>query len=1526
MSRVPVTAANYTDDAARRAKDVMARIMGGTLQVAEIRSMSLDELVTLWRTPTGTTSVLHEAMMWGSVHLVRAAFETIGSNRPNYHMVADSNGNVPLHMFAMRAEAHDVQLTQLVVNGSPIEALRAMNKEGNTPVHLFPLCGNQAAVQLCKARDAGLLARHNSYQQTPEELTLQRMRGDLESQVQSLKKENRRLAHNQSKADDDEEKFKDFYQRMDEELKNRDAEKAEMEAAAKAAAKKIEALEAMRASQAAVMRDALEKKANAEKIAEKLRRECDTAMATVHASNEEIARRTAEVEQRDRDVREQAAALTAAYVEVEALKRDEDSEQKRALEVAEARAQEMERLVESERRSSSTTSLTLAEEKDRARKLEEQLAALRRAHAEVASMRQSLTEEQQRKIAAAEHRAAELQASVDEQRTQRDDAARKLEEQKRATEEARSQLDAMKRRVDELETRKLNAAGDVTNASHELERMRNELERVRREGTEQREQQLKLLNDGNERARADLEKFKSSSDEAQLLRLSLDAERDRNEQWRITAEENEQKIKTLIAELEAARERPISINPPTQSLSHSQLLRRPSASRISTSTHTSITSNGVFGGISAATSSSSSTGSNSSSATIEEQLTSPRSRASMTLTLDARPLPTMAAASDDGSNARFNTKFFANVVSRVLECDVETLAVLVSPKLELNVDAIVDQLEHNLLEALLLKTVQNHHILHATRNAGKMAGTATEAQYNRAAEMFELLVKAGVRWAELPAFVAAHHEHVSSALAAKLANYEQWWPFAEALLAGDKAKDALGAIMRALPTIGDPNHILTHFSTKSTREQFADRNMSYLHIALETYTEHVVPIVTAILGVPEIDVNLRNSHDMTPLHTALMRLHATPHKCAPIVEALLAAGADPTTPCVNAEIVAHWAILAGKAAKQDHDTPAKREAGEAMVRAKLLQRSVSKRAVIGGQRALSTSTTNVEELSTLRTDAQKYTTPLAMAQILGNERLVELLTRTRYRRIETHDLAEMIVDRAMLGCALRESHRSGQLVRYPMLVRYFELLHHILNCFNPYTTSVFLATGTRPTVLSTKLGIALPQSIVDNDERTLCELVNARLRDPQSSETASLRQAIQAASATNGGGAAPPATPRSMGGSSIGDVTRALEQVVADIDGTRDLALVCDLAKRLLRIATAVETHTYSVSDVILKSVGERYDDAVLLAIATFIEQARPSPTAFVYVVARDDAQFGPLVCYDSVLAARGNMTVLQALFASGHVALIEALYARSPDTLEHRFRHDRALLKIAVDCKQPLVLVAIDFMCEHAAARRRRAIEKRESPTDALALAREIKRNQQPLLLEAKTCEAANREHYSLVTTEGSTVLHLCIEQLRDDLLQFALSTVAQQMLLCDAHGRKPFEVAQRMARDPALSEAARATLDACTSLLSSHAHLVVGTLNLTGTMSPRTNGTPTAAPKSPVLELATPIMVARLDTPTSGDKQHTPHRRKHREKPAEPAVDAPFEDVPLADTVDEKPDEATPRKTKRKKHKGDTKELDGE
>lgn len=1378
--------------------ELLEAVQNGTLRVAELRKYPRDALTARIETPLGATTLLHQLMLVGNERLVRAALEIVGTDRPAHYMALDADNSTPVHAFAQRlvgGAARDA-LTKAVIDAVPLAALRAVNKDGNTPVHLFPLCGNAAAVALCRARDPALCAVQNSYHQTPTELALERQRVESESALKALRSENRRLAHNQSMADADEEKLREFYARMDAEMKRRDEQEATLRREAEKSTERIKALEAIALTKERVMREAIARREEAERDAARLKKQLAEAGATQTAAHEAVERTRAELAARERDVAERSAALTEAFNEIRNLEVD--------------------------------TGI---------------------ADAAVAAA-------QQRKLALAEARAAELQAQHAAEKAARDRVADELHTKQTMVERLQTELDDAKRRFGEIETKSVHAVNAESAARARFDEMRGEVERVQAEERRAFEAQIASLREQNERNRAEMSKLQLSGDEAKKLRETLDAERERTEQWRQAHEESELRVKTLITELEAEQTRPVSV----PQLSPRSLQRRPSSQKISTAVAAAAAAEAANG--------------------AADALTTPRSRASVGLA------PAGPTVTDEGTNERF----FNNVLNRVLECDCDTMGVLVSPKLELDIGTIVDRTGAGLLELFLMKTLQANYVVTAATTANKPVDAATSARVERAPDMFELLVRAGARWNGLPTFIAEHRVRLPKTLTAKFDVYEQWWAFADALLAGERTKDAHLALARLLPTIGDPNHILTQFHAKTAREHFAGREMSYLHLALELYNEQALSVVELLLSVPGIDANLCNAQQMTPLHTAINRFHKTAGRCAALVEALMAAGADPLRPCDNSEIIEQWAQLAGDAVPKhsgvDADKQTRREASETASRAKLLQRgSKSTRSLRASQ------TIATDDQTWLVTATNRYTTPLAMAKIVGNERLIELLTHERYRRVETRTLTAMIVDRAMMHHWLLEAFERGTLSRRPLVAKYFELLHHVPHCFNPYTTSVIVATGVRPRVLKTKLAVGLAQSLVDVEERQIVETITHRLDDPHSFEAKAV--AVAASSSTT-----PPATPRSRFGSLV-DAHQALEQIVADLEGNEEFVAVWQLASALLRIVRAAETFAYDVSAPILASAVARYDEAVEQAICAMIERRSP-PAAFVYVVARDDAQFGPRVCYDSLLPTlRPQRTVLQALVASGDVAKLEAIYARAPEALDHRFANDRALLKLAIESHQPLVIAWMDYVGERAATARRRAFESRTVKTSSGLPQAALRRA--GVERDAKQCQAPNREHYALITAEGSTVLHLCVEALRDDLLDFVLSSAFAQLQKCDARGRRPVELAIQIALNEKLSTSDKEALARCTALLRGSAHLLVTPLVLpTSTAALEAMTSPRKSPAAPSVTTTpplTPLKVPKSEqllSPRVKKERSTP-RSKADDEQADP--DAKWETITLTD-----------------------------
>ena len=1319
-------------------------VQQNTLKVAELRKYSRDALVARIETSFGATTLLHNIMLIGNERLVSAALEIIGSDKPAMYTVLDADNNTPVHAFAQRVVSgqHNDQLTAAVINSAPLAALRATNKNGDTPAHLFPLCGNTRAVEMCRKRDPSLVVTQNALRQTPVELALERQRVEQTSELKVLQAENRRLAHNQSMADAEEAKLAEFYRRMDIETKRRDAQEAALRQEVERSAERIRALEAIAQTKERVMREAIANREKAEAQVTRLKQRLDEAAATQSSAADAVERTARTLAERERELLERQTALAEAFAEVTALRTE-------------------------------TTD--------------------------------ALADDQRSKIDAAEQRAAALQAQIAAEQAARDAVAQELGAQQTLVTRLQSELDEARRRVTEVETTKTRADADESAARSKFEELRAQLCRVQTEERLAFETQIATLRAQNEQNRNELARLQLSGDEAKKLRETLEAERDRTEQWQHAHEESELRVRSLLVELEAEQARPIAMGAASatsnSSTGHAALQRRPSSTKMSAAV----------------------------SAALSTSTTIPA------------PTPVNLATFDEGAN----DKFIQNVINRVLECDCDALSLLV--KLELDIAGIVDRAGTGLLELFMMKVLQASYVT----TAANWTESTTSQAVIRASEMFELLVRAGARWAGLPKFIAEHSNKLGRGLAAKFEVYEQWWAFADALLAGDKVKNAHVALQRALPTIGDPNHILTQFHSKAHRETFAGREMSYLHLALELYNEQVLVVVELLLSVPGIDVNLANAHQLTPLHAAIQRFYKVPGRCASLVEALMAAGADPLRPCDNVEVIEHWASLAADAvpkhATNEFDKEARQEALATVSRARSMQRTSSRASrstiVVGAQR--DQAKLNNDELTWLATTTNKYTTPLAMAGIIGSERLTELLTQERYRRVETRTLAAMIIERAMLHHWLLEAFESGALARYPALAKYFEFLHHVPHCFNPYTTSVIVATNVRPRALKTKLAVGLAQSIVDVVERHIVEHIVRRLDDPQSIESKSL------AAASNG--SQPPQTPRgSSGGSRFGsvpDAHQALEQLTADLEGNNELLAIWQLASSLLRIVKASESHAYDVGPTILASIVERYDEAVEEAIALMIERrAETPPAAFVYVVARDDAQFGPRVCYDSILPSL-QQSVLQALVANGDIEKLEALHARASEALEHRLASDRALLKLAIDSRQPLVVAWFDYVAERSAMRLRRAFEARASSASVVALATAQQAQRQGVKRDAKECKAANREHYSLVTLEGSTILHLCVTAMRDDLLDFVLSTAFGQLSKCDAHGRRPVELAVHLASNDRLTPAQKQALASCTALLRGTAHTLVTPL----VFPPMSTNAPSPR-KSPVATIVSP------------------------------------------------------------------------
>jgi len=844
-------------------------------------------------------------------------------------------------------------------------------------------------------------------------------------------------------------------------------------------------------------------------------------------------------------------------------------------------------------------------------------------------------------------------------------------------------------------------------------------------------------------------------------------------------------------------------------------------------------------------------------ATVEELRADRRAlerAAERSLALATAPSEPAAAAAPDSPALRAladNGLFFANVATCVAHGDTDTLALLLGPRLAFSANTC-DSRGRSYVQIAVEEAVRLERMRAASPTT--FATSEAAAILERLPETLRTLLAHGGQWTGLEAFVDEERHGVPAGVSAVLAQRDSLSPFVTALLAG-----SLANMITHAPRMGNPNHVPTQF-TRATDARLRGKDATYTHIALELWQPSVVEQVGLLAERDGIDFNRLDALGRAPLHVVLRRAaDAKPasddeQRCVELVELLLAYGADPTCVCYEPAIVLFWAKRATELADGSNTTLAVAAAAAREMRA-------AKRVTVSLRSALSREAraeADSKRDQRLAAAARQYCTPAAMAQLTANERLRTLTAQLRFRRVSDERLAGAVRDRALMHASLVRAYRAGQLAGRGALVSIFEAVQHVLHHFNPHAPR------------DGAIAASATQRVADERERNIVSVVLMRHGDGSRSSTPRAQReppppavvVSQPAAATvvaDDVGAVPaltrppPLARRATVRSGIKNGTLrvaahvtpselarfrvTLERERAECAKGTDVHL---LVETLLKSVEVLADRHYDVDDRIYRSATARFDAAVRRALRALVGD-EGNPQALGYVLGRADGLFGEHATLEAPLD--DGLTCVQLAVARGYVAKVEWALRRDERVLAQRTRDGASIGALAVQHKQPLVLVAIDY---HVACRERAALEAAAadentgvdeterrlrsasgrsaaasddgSATTTPSASETAAAAALPLAsLTAENCAADHRRDYGMKTASGATVLHLCVHQCRDDLLAFCLASVGFHRDT-ECRGDTPLAVAERRLGSEAggtLSDAERTSLRRCAALL---------------------------------------------------------------------------------------------------------------
>ncbi len=446
-------------------------------------------------------------------------------------------------------------------------------------------------------------------------------------------------------------------------------------------------------------------------------------------------------------------------------------------------------------------------------------------------------------------------------------------------------------------------------------------------------------------------------------------------------------------------------------------------------------------------------------------------------------------------------------------------------------------------------------------------------------------------------------------------------PFCKAMLAADEDK-----AIEKLDTVEDLMRVPS---------KFAQEKMSYLHIAAAN--GHAKLVQRMVLGGMQLDANLRDAKDRTPLHVALQKC-TNVGKRRMIVESLLAAGAHPTLPCTYTKL--------NQRAKKQID---KRTARSASI----------------GSASESTAQAILERMST---EGQKYGTPLALADALGATDLVDCMKNRRYLRVtvNTRDkdeynaplLQDYVIMCVSLHVQMKRLLDTGIVSQDSSLARMYQRYGNVFQCFNPHFSAQLGGYGA--VVLDhiyADAGIPDRHTLVSASDRENEVLVKFVAND-------------QAVLVTSMGSAVP---------------STATDQSTENRANANLFRSVCQL---LIQCTDAIRGRWFEVSPMIEQPARALHERAARLALCHFVSQNRVAEID--YMLNRTDKLFGALDV-NSIVDEKRNFTPIELATHCGVADTLEYFLERQRQRIDSAHPKKGTLIQIARDARQSISVVVID-------------------------------------------------------------------------------------------------------------------------------------------------------------------------------------------------------------------------------------------
>jgi len=558
-------------------------------------------------------------------------------------------------------------------------------------------------------------------------------------------------------------------------------------------------------------------------------------------------------------------------------------------------------------------------------------------------------------------------------------------------------------------------------------------------------------------------------------------------------------------------------------------------------------------------------------------------------------------------NAELNTAFFDALFVGARTGDVALveryLALGVSPNTR-NAAEATESGGQTLLEIAVLAARD------ATNSAKMVGEKEAKLLVESLARTVRALIEAGGDWAQLDAYLDAHADALPGKVARLLRSRDDFSPFCQALLANKEERAERFA------------HMVEDFNRVPAKH--ASDRLSYLHLAAAGGHARLVQLM-ALSG--RCDPNLRDAKDRAPLHIALQKIGDV-HKRLLVVEYLLAAGAHPTLPSTYQKLNERARRATTKFAA---GSPLARAASAKSMDAEVAQRVSA---------------------------AQRFGTPLALAEAASDASLVAMMRNRRYLRLTTDKraaedygaplLQEYVANWVTLHVEMEQLVDAGVVTDASSLHQIFKRYGSVFACFNDNFGG---RAGYAIAIERIYAEAGIDRYAVDDEQAA--EALGVMVRNDE----AVIAQQMNAANDKTGAAHANAST-------------------------------LWNVCKLLMQCTKAVTGRWFEVDRMIEEPARALYPRAARIALAQFVRDNRVAQID--WMLNRNDALFGDLSA-NSTVDERLRLTPIELAAHCGVADALEYFLERQRSRIDAANADGRTLIMIALAAYQPISIVTID-------------------------------------------------------------------------------------------------------------------------------------------------------------------------------------------------------------------------------------------